>query len=267
MANRATKSEHEIGELRRAAEAQRLLFEAVPELLGRKGISTCELQNQLDCRARTLGHCGVIRLRGMNIGTGIGTVTSGPDGALPNHSLFPIGGRGPHVCVSQGGSTSPIEDDIPIIIDYLMSLSGYHSDCTRMAVCGTMPDGALEIYEKTRELLRFCEETIREGSTPSKIYEEMVALAHDKGIGDNFMGPGELAVKFTGHSVGLEVNELPVLAPRFDEPLVAGNTLAIEPKYTHPEWGVIGVENTYAVRPDRLENLTEIPEDIISVAG
>ncbi|MEC8935471.1 MAG: M24 family metallopeptidase, partial [Planctomycetota bacterium] len=132
---------------------------------------------------------------------------------------------------------------------------------------GTMPDGALEIYEKTRELLRFCEETIREGSTPSKIYEEMVALAHDKGIGDNFMGPGELAVKFTGHSVGLEVNELPVLAPRFDEPLVAGNTLAIEPKYTHPEWGVIGVENTYAVRPDRLENLTEIPEDIISVAG
>ena len=267
MANRAAKSDYEIGELRRAAEAQRLLFESVPELLDRDGISTCELQNQLDCRARTLGHCGIIRLRGMNIGTGIGTVTSGPDGALPNHSLFPIGGKGPHTCVSQGGSTSPIEKDTPVIIDYLMSLSGYHSDCTRMAVCGTMPDGALEIYEKTRELLRFCEETIREGSTPSKIYEEMVALAHDKGIGDNFMGPGKLAVKFTGHSVGLEVNELPVLAPRFDEPLVAGNTLAIEPKYTHPEWGVIGVENTYAVRADRLENLTEISEDIISVTG
>jgi len=267
MANRAAKSEYEIGELRRAAEAQRILFEDIPGLISQEGISTCEVQNQLDCRARTLGHCGVLRLRGMNIGTGIGTVTSGPDGALPNHSHFPIGGRGPHVCVSQGGSRSPIEADTPIIVDYLMSLSGYHSDCTRMAVRGTMPDGAVEIYEKTRELLRFCEETIRAGSIPSKIYEEMVALANEKGIGDNFMGPGDLAVKFTGHSVGLEVNELPVLAPRFDEPLAEGNTLAIEPKYTHPDWGVIGVENTYAVRNDRLENLTEISEDIISVAG
>ncbi|MEE3198874.1 MAG: M24 family metallopeptidase [Planctomycetota bacterium] len=267
LKNRASKSDYEIEELRRAAGAQRLVFEAVPEFLSREGISTYELQNQLDCRARSLGHCGVIRLRGMNIGTGIGIVTSGAEGALPNHSHFPIGGRGPHVCVSQGGSPSPIEADTPIIVDYLMSLGGYHSDCTRMAVRGTMPDGAVEIYEKTRELLRFSEETIRAGSIPSKIYEEMVALARDKGIGDNFMGPGSLAVKFTGHSVGLEVNEAPVLAPRFDEPLVEGNTLAIEPKYTHPDWGVIGVENTYAVRKDRLENLTEIPEDIISVAG
>ncbi len=267
LKNRAAKSELEIEELRRAARAQRQVFEAVPEFLSREEISTYELQNQLDCRARSLGHCGVIRLRGMNIGTGIGIVTSGPEGALPNHSHFPIGGRGPHVCVSQGGSPSPIEADTPIIVDYLMSLGGYHSDCTRMAVRGAMPDGAVEIYEKTRELLRFCEENIRAGSIPSKIYEEMVALAHDKGIGDNFMGPGSLAVKFTGHSVGLEVNETPVLAPRFDEALVEGNTLAIEPKYTHPDWGVIGVENTYAVRADRLENLTEIPEDIISVTN
>jgi len=264
MANRAAKSDYEIGELKRAAEAQRLLFESVPELLGREGISSCELQNQLDCRARTLGHCGIIRLRGMNIGTGIGTVTSGPDGALPNHSLFPIGGKGPHTCVSQGGSRGPIEANTPVIVDYLMSLSGYHSDCTRMAVRGTMPGGAIEIYEKTREMLRFCEETIRVGSIPSRIYEELIALAEEKGLGDNFMGPGELAVKFVGHSVGLEVNELPVLAPRFDEPLVEGNTLAIEPKYTHPDWGVIGVENTYAVHADRLENLTDIPEGIIT---
>ena len=57
-----------------------------------------------------------------------------------------------------------------------------------------------------------------------------------------------------------------MLAPRFDEPLEEGCTLAIEPKYTHPSWGVIGVENTYAVRADRLENLTELPEDIIAAA-
>ena len=43
LKNRASKSDYEIEELRRAARAQRLVFEAVPEFLSREGISTCLL--------------------------------------------------------------------------------------------------------------------------------------------------------------------------------------------------------------------------------
>jgi len=70
-------------------------------------------------------------------------------------------------------------------------------------------------------------------------------------------------VPFVGHSVGLEVNETPILAPRFDEPLVEGVVLAVEPKYTDPKFGVVGVENTYVVRSNGLENLTLLGEDVI----
>ena len=40
----------------------------------------------------------------------------------------------------------------------------------------------------------------------------------------------------------------------------AGMTLAIEPKFVIPGVGAVGVENTYVVREEGLENLTPAPE-------
>lgn len=44
---------------------------------------------------------------------------------------------------------------------------------------------------------------------------------------------------------------------------LAGGDLASEPRFTHPRWGVIGLENTYLVRRQGLENLTPIPETVM----
>ena len=41
-------------------------------------------------------------------------------------------------------------------------------------------------------------------------------------------------------------------------------TLAIEPKFVIPEIGAVGVENTYVVAPDGLQNITRFPEEIRS---
>ena len=67
---------------------------------------------------------------------------------------------------------------------------------------------------------------------------------------------------FIGHGVGIEVNELPVLAPRSRDVLEEGNVIAIEPKFVIPHVGAVGIENTYLVRKDGLECLTKSPEDI-----
>lgn len=53
---------------------------------------------------------------------------------------------------------------------------------------------------------------------------------------------------FVGHGVGIEINELPVLAPRSRDIIQAGNVIAIEPKFVIPGVGAVGVENTYVVR-------------------
>ena len=76
------------------------------------------------------------------------------------------------------------------------------------------------------------------------------------------MGYGENRVAFLGHGIGLDLDELPVLAPRFDLPLEPGNVIAVEPKVFLGETGGVGVENTYVITETGCRNLTPGSEEI-----
>ncbi|MFA7468646.1 MAG: M24 family metallopeptidase, partial [Desulfotomaculaceae bacterium] len=69
-------------------------------------------------------------------------------------------------------------------------------------------------------------------------------------------------VPFVGHGVGTELDEWPVLAKGFKIPLEEGMVLALEPKFVFPE-GAVGIEDTFVVRDNGLENITEFDEGII----
>ena len=91
----------------------------------------------------------------------------------------------------------------------------------------------------------YCSEAWRIGS----------AMADEMGYSEHLMGmPPEQAV-FLGHSVGLELDETPVIADRFDRELPIGGTMAIEPKVIYDS-GAIGTEDTFARTPDGMECLT-----------
>ena len=66
-----------------------------------------------------------------------------------------------------------------------------------------------------------------------------------------------------GHGVGIEINESPVLAPRSRDVLEAGNVIAVEPKFVIPGTGAVGIENTYLITTDGIENLTNFTEEIM----
>ena len=70
---------------------------------------------------------------------------------------------------------------------------------------------------------------------------------------------------FVGHGVGIEVNELPVIAPRSRDILAAGNTIALEPKFVIPGVGAVGIENTYAVTDSGLECITGAPTGVMTL--
>ena len=61
--------------------------------------------------------------------------------------------------------------------------------------------------------------------------------------------------KFLGHSVGLQLDESPVVAKGFDRPLEKNGVMAIEPKlvYSH---GSIGIEDTWLQTGKGMERLT-----------
>ena len=67
---------------------------------------------------------------------------------------------------------------------------------------------------------------------------------------------GNHQAKFLGHGIGIEMNELPVLAKGFDIYLEEGMVIAIEPKFVFPGIGAIGIENTWLITKTGPETMT-----------
>ena len=84
------------------------------------------------------------------------------------------------------------------------------------------------------------------------------------GYADKLMGTQQQA-RFIGHGVGLEINEMPVIAPRMKQELETGMVFALEPKIVLPGIGAVGVENTWVVTVDGVEKMTNCEESIIDL--
>lgn len=70
------------------------------------------------------------------------------------------------------------------------------------------------------------------------------------------MGLGENSVPFLGHSLGLTIDEQPVLAGGFNSPLEKGMVIALEPKVGIPGFGMVGAEDTFEVTESGAKVLT-----------
>jgi Xaa-Pro aminopeptidase len=101
----------------------------------------------------------------------------------------------------------------------------------------------------------------RPGTPAKDIYNLALDIAKTNGLEEYFMGHRQQA-GFVGHGVGIEINELPVLAPRSRDILAEGMTFALEPKFVIPGVGAVGIENTFVVTADGLEQLTICDEVI-----
>jgi Xaa-Pro aminopeptidase len=96
---------------------------------------------------------------------------------------------------------------------------------------------------------------LNEGGLCSEAWTEGQALAHELGHENHLMGMQPDQSKFLGHSVGLQLDESPVVAAGFDRPLPVGGTMAIEPKLVYAE-GSIGSEDTWIRDEDGMRPVT-----------
>lgn len=261
---RMIKSSYEIECLEAAGRVQHdALVDAIR--LIPKGIREIDLAAAIEHYIRTHGHIGVNRTRGFNQELVLGAVISGPEAALPSYFDGPAGGTGLTTAAPAGAGYSPIRPNEPILIDFCTCIDGYNFDQTRLAVWGTLDADLEEAYRYARQLLREIEQLARPGVTPESLYFHALEKVKDWGLQDYFMGYGADQAKFLGHGVGIEVDELPVLAKGFSSPLQLGMTIAIEPKFTFPNRGVIGLENTYVVTETGIRSLSITSEDIIRI--
>lgn len=149
------------------------------------------------------------------------------------------------------------------MLDYTGVFNGYLTDMTRMFVIGALDPELQRAFDLAREIQAWLQRELKPGAICEELFLKAVAMAEQGGLGGSFMGmPGEQA-RFVGHGIGLELDEFPVIAQGFKMPLLAGQTIAIEPKFVIPGRGVIGIENTFAVSAAGGVKLTDLPDDIV----
>lgn len=261
---RMIKSLYEVIKIKQAAEVVNIALEQVlPQM--RAGMTELELISLIEYALRVQGHLGIMRMRGYNQEIITGMVGSGSAAAMPTYFDGPAGGEGLSAASPQGSGRKQIERDEPILVDIGCCIHGYVIDQTRTIVIGKLPDDLTRAYDLSEEILRNAEFKLKPGMICEDLYLEAFELAKISGLSANFMGYGEDQVKFLGHGIGLEIDELPILAKGFKTPLEPGMVIAIEPKFSFPGRGVVGIENTYLVTDSGYDKLTISREGIIRV--
>ncbi len=258
---RSVKSPFEIDCIRQAAKGSDLVAGKVHELL-EAGKTELEVAGALEGYARSLGHQGIVRMRLWGSELFYGHLLSGADGAVPSYLASPTGGAGPSRSTAQGAGFSEIKKNEPILVDYVFAFDGYLSDHTRIFCIGRLPDELMRGHEAMLEIQEQVKSRAVPGTASGEIYEFMLEQAEEKGVGAWFMGVGERRIRFTGHGIGLELDEYPFLASRQKLPLAENMIIALEPKLIVPGKGVVGIENTHLVTARGLEPLTTSPDRI-----
>ncbi len=257
---RAVKSPYEIGLMRQAAALSTAMFNYAREIIT-AGMTEIELAAQLEAFVRARGHQGAVRMRTFNQEMFYDQIMCGANAAAPSYFDGPTGGNGLSAAYPQGAGRGPIRRNETIFIDFVTVLDGYMVDQTRIFCLGQLPE---KLRFAHRIALQIKEELMQKGKAGSSgrdLYEHALSLAAGAGLEDYFMGAEE-KIKFIGHGVGLELDELPVIARNFDLVLEPGMVIALEPKFIFPRLGVVGVEDTFIVRPDGLEPLTSFDDTI-----
>lgn len=258
---KSVKSAFELDQLRLAGAASCGVFATIPEFL-KRGMREIDAAAELECRLRKAGSEGYVRMRSYNQELFMGLAVSA-GGASYGFFDGAVTGRGLSTASPHGASTELIRENEPIVLDYSFVRGGYLTDMTRVFVFGTLDDELKRAYALSLEIQGALQKALKPGAICEELFLMAAGMAEAAGFGKNFMGmPGEQA-KFVGHGVGLELDELPVLAQGFKAPLQAGQTIAIEPKFVIPGKGGIGIENTFAVTPDGGEKITYMPDEII----
>ena len=225
------------------------------------GMTDVEFQIEMERVLRCDGCLGIFRISGETMELFMGNVLGGENADTPTPYDFAMGGEGLDQSLPIGCNGTVLRRGNTLMVDMNGNFTGYMTDMTRSFRIGDVPQLAIDAHRLSIDIHNRLREAIRPGFAAAEAYNLAVAMVADVGLDDYFMGHRQKA-GFIGHGVGIEVNELPVLAPRSRDVFSAGNVIAIEPKFVIPGVGAVGVENTYLVTDNGLECLTNFPEEL-----
>lgn len=195
------------GEVRAIAAAAKIAIQSLRKTIRymKPGITENELAGRLDFLIRKHGAINSFET----------IVAFGPNASRPHH---------------QPGARKLKENDT-VLIDFGAKYKGYCCDLTRCFAIGKSTNLYKKIYMAVQEAQAAAIKMVRDGAEKTKV--DAVARDIIKEYGLPVYGHG------TGHGLGLEVHEEPVLSPNSKGRLKAGQIITIEPGVYIP--GKLGV--------------------------
>ncbi|HUP85043.1 MAG TPA: Xaa-Pro peptidase family protein [Acidimicrobiales bacterium] len=168
-------------------------------------------------------------------------VASGPNGAKPHARP----------------SDRRIREGDLVVLDFGALVEGYHSDMTRTLSLGEPASARLaEVVEVVRGSQAAGVSAVGPGVAARDIDEVCRAFIRDAGFGEAF-------VHGTGHGVGLDIHEFPILGQTATASLEAGFVVTVEPGVYLPDEGGVRIEDTVVVTAEGCRRLTNAPKELV----
>ncbi|MDD4786862.1 MAG: M24 family metallopeptidase [Pirellulales bacterium] len=253
VADRRTKDEEEIAWIRQAQAATEGAMEMACRLIARAGVRDDGV----------LVHSGEV-------------LTAERVRAMIDHWLLDRGYANPPAIVAAGPQgadchnpgAGALRTGEPVIIDIFPRNRAtlYNGDCTRTVVHGAIPEALAAMHAAVRKAKAAAEALIRAGITGEEVHKATISSVEQSGYAAGLPphgAPGSFCSlpHGTGHGVGLDVHEPPLLDLHGPE-LIAGDVVSVEPGLYRLDLGGIRIEDLVVVTPGGCENLNTLPEGL-----
>ncbi len=261
---RALKSEYELSLIRESARQHSELFENVVPKLLKEGVDEASFSGELYYEMVKLGYHGMPRFAMFQTEIVVGQVGFGTNSLYPTSFDGPGGMRGMSPASPMLGERERrLKKGDLVFVDVGYGFDGYHTDRTQVYSFGSKPSSeVVEVHNTCLDIMKKTASLLKPNAIPSEVYNKIMSEIEPSFL-TNFMGFGNRKVKFLGHGVGLNVDEYPIIANGFDEPLSENMVIALEPKKGVTDVGMVGVEDTYIVTKDGGECITGGEKEII----
>lgn len=178
-------------------------------------------------------------------------------GCIAEHTIVAGGIQG---CDPHNQGSGPLRAGEPVIIDVFpkSAATGYYADITRTVVKGTAPDALKRMYDTVLEAQQVVFDRLKDGVEGEGIHQAVQDFFKGKGY-ETGEKDGRMQGFFhgTGHGIGLEIHELPRIAP-MPCTLRTGHVVTVEPGLYYAAVGGVRIEDNVVVTPTGYKHLTQM---------
>lgn len=265
LEQRKKKEAEEIAAIKRACIAVHAGHEAVLNTL-REGITELELSAAVENAHRLAGHEGTFFIRQPDFFMSRGPLASGENVFRTSGVVQTISGVGLSPAVPAGPSKRKISKGDVVIVDIPTLVEGYHADQARTYVLGKAKNEIYKLFNALKELANFLIERIKPGLMAKEIYRLAMEKAFQMGKAKEFqyLGGGRKA-HLVGHGVGLELNELPILAGHDYTEIRENTIIALDLHMMDENIGAVKLEDMILVKNHGNEILTLTPRKLFEI--